>query len=175
MPELAKEPEFMLRWPVDSPLGYSGPSGILPREEQENSHFVPMEDRWRIGLPPWDRYDQGHPPGFEYPYTEGSLWNPFNQNVLKGDYAILGQHNFFVLTAIENLLIETRQVPTPTTPFESTGNPDQEEFFGDPDQCVAQMQPFVEAGVEVFNICIRSRDMFGLVRSLGKDVLPAFA
>jgi len=124
----------MLRWPVDSPLGYSGPSGILPREEQENSHFVPMEDRWRIGQPAWDRYDQGHPPDFEYPYTEGALWNPFNQNVLKGDYPILGQHNFFVVTAIENLLIETRQVPTPTTPFESTGNPDEEEFFGDPDQ-----------------------------------------
>jgi hypothetical protein len=134
LPELAEEPELMLRWPVDSPLGYTGPSGILPREEQENSHFVPMEDRWRVGLPPWDRYDQGHPPGFEYPYTEGSLWNPFNQNVLKGDYAILGQHNFFVLTAVENLLVEARQVTTPTTPFESTGNPDQEEFFGDPDQ-----------------------------------------
>jgi len=134
MPELAEEPDLMLRWPVDSPLGYSGPSGILPREEQENSHFVPLEDRWRMGQPAWDRYDQGHPPDFEYPYTEGSLWNPFNQNVLKGDYPILGQHNFFVVTAIENLLIEARQVPTPTTPFESTGNPDQEEFFGDPDQ-----------------------------------------
>src|SRR5688572_29843107 len=68
LPELAEEPDLMLRWPVDSPLGYSGPSGILPREEQENSHFVPMEDRWRVGLPAWDRYDQGHPPGFEYPY-----------------------------------------------------------------------------------------------------------
>src|SRR5262245_13024914 len=44
-----------LLWPVDPPLGYSGPSGILPRESQQNSHFVPMEDRWRIGFPVWDR------------------------------------------------------------------------------------------------------------------------
>ena len=32
MPELAEEPDLMLRWPVDSPLGYSGPSGVLPRD-----------------------------------------------------------------------------------------------------------------------------------------------
>jgi hypothetical protein len=134
LPEMAEEPDTMLRWPVEPPLGYAGQSGIWPREEQKNSHFVPMEDRWRIGLPAWDRYGQGHPREFEYPYTEGSLWNPFNQNVLKGDYPILGQHNFFVLTAVENLLVEARQVPTPTTPFDSTGNPNQNEFFGDPDQ-----------------------------------------
>ena len=34
--------------PVDPPTGYSGPSGIEPREEQQSSHFVPLEDRWRI-------------------------------------------------------------------------------------------------------------------------------
>src|SRR5206468_2642601 len=57
-----------LRWPIDSPLGYTGPSGIAPREDQTNSHFVPMEDRWRIGFPTWDRYDRGHPRGEDYPY-----------------------------------------------------------------------------------------------------------
>jgi hypothetical protein len=31
----------------------------LAGEEQENSDFVPMEDRWRIGLPEYDRYGQG--------------------------------------------------------------------------------------------------------------------
>src|SRR4051812_34496279 len=48
-----------LLWPVDPPLGYSGPSGIVPRETQQDSHFVPMEDRWRIGFPEWDRYGNG--------------------------------------------------------------------------------------------------------------------
>jgi alkanesulfonate monooxygenase SsuD/methylene tetrahydromethanopterin reductase-like flavin-dependent oxidoreductase (luciferase family) len=48
-------------------------------------------------------------------------------------------------------------------------------IFGNPDQCVEQMQPFADAGVEVFNICIRARDMFAQVRAIGKDVLPAFA
>jgi hypothetical protein len=120
-----------LLWPVDSPLGYTGPSGILPREVQGNSHFVPMEDRWRIGFPEWDRYDRGHPPLEDYPFDTGYLLNPYRQNVLKGDYPILGQHTFLTVTAIDDLLLDTRQVPTPTTPFEE--NPDP-EFFGDPDQ-----------------------------------------
>src|SRR5438105_4202463 len=127
-----------LLWPVDPPLGYTGPSGVAPREEQENSHFVPMEDRWRIGFPEWDRYGRGHPPLDEYPFVAGSRIDPYHQNVLKGDYPILGQHNFFILTATEDLLLEGRQVPTPTTPFESTSHPNSSDFFGDPDQFVMQ-------------------------------------
>ncbi|MDX1946763.1 MAG: hypothetical protein SFU86_15285 [Pirellulaceae bacterium] len=123
-----------LRWPVDPPLGYTGPSGIAPREGATDSHFIPMEDRWRIGFPEWDRYGRGHPLEFEYPFVPGSKRDPYHQNVLKGDYPVLGQHTFFVLTAIEDLLVEGRQVPTPTTPFESTPHPGEEEFFGDPDQ-----------------------------------------
>src|SRR5262245_33834459 len=123
-----------LLWPVDPPLGYSGPSGIAPREEQTSNHFVPMEDRWRIGFPEWDRYDRRHPPLDEYPFDPGSLLDPYRQNVLKGDYPILGQHNFLAITATEDLLLEARQVPTPTTPFESTPDPNSDEFFGDPDQ-----------------------------------------
>src|SRR5258708_5402204 len=92
-------PEPLLRTPVDPPLGYTGPSGILPRDSQENSHFVPVEDRWRLGFPEWDRYDKGHPIGKDYPYMLGHWWDPYNQNVLKGDYPIIGQHTFFELTA----------------------------------------------------------------------------
>ena len=97
-------------------------------------HFVPIEDRWRIGFPEWDRYGHGHPLIDDYPYTEGRWWDPYNQNVLKGDYPIIGQHTFLNITATSLALLEYRQVPTPTTPFESTERPDQEEFFGDPDQ-----------------------------------------
>src|SRR3954464_3015135 len=60
------EPDPILQWPIDPPSGYAGRSGILPEEEQENSHFLPVEDRWRIGLPEYDRYNQGHPRDFEY-------------------------------------------------------------------------------------------------------------
>ena len=45
---LFQDTEELLRLPADPPLGYTGPSGVLPREAQESSHFVPVEDRWRI-------------------------------------------------------------------------------------------------------------------------------
>jgi hypothetical protein len=139
LPSVVDEPFTPpLLWPVDPPLGYTGPSGIAPRPADASSHFVPMEDRWRIGFPAWDRYGRGHSPLEDAPYAPGAWWDPYRQNVLKGDYPILGQHNFFILTAANDLLLEARQVPTPTTPFESTVHPGSEEFFGDPDQFFLQ-------------------------------------
>jgi hypothetical protein len=135
----APSPEPRLfQTPVDPPLGFAGPSGILPREEQTSDHFVPMEDRWRLGFPRWDRYSRGHPPLDDYPYVEGQLWDPFNQNVIKGDYPIIGQNTFLNLTGTSLSLFEFRQLPTATTPFESTANPFQEPFFGKPNQFLYQ-------------------------------------
>jgi hypothetical protein len=140
LPSVLNDDPFLspLLWPVDPPLGYVGPSGILPRDVQTDSHFVPMEDRWRIGFPEWDRYGRGHPLQEDYPFQPGWLLNPYRQNLLKGDYPILGQNNFLIMTATEDLLLEARQVPTPTTPFESTGDPHSSDFFGDPDQFFLQ-------------------------------------
>ena len=118
----------------EAPLGFTGPSGILPTEQQQNSHFVPIEDRWRGGFPAWDRYDRGHPGIEDYPFAEGAWYDPYNQNVIKGDYPIIGQHTFLNLTATSFMVQEFRQVPTATTPFESTQRPNSEEFFGNPNQ-----------------------------------------
>ncbi len=120
--------------PLEAPSGYVGPSGILPSAESESMHFAPAEDRWRLGFPEWDRYQKGHPSLDDYPYVLGDRWNPYKQNVLKGDYPLLGQHTFFTLTASSVQIFEGRQVPTPNTPFESTPNPNSTDFFGDPDQ-----------------------------------------
>ncbi len=65
---------------------------------------------------------------------KGAWWDPYNQHVLKGDYPIYGQHTFLKLTARSQTLIEPRQVPTPTTPFEATRTPGAASFFGDPNQ-----------------------------------------
>ena len=124
----------LLRLPRAAPLGFTGRSGVQITEEQTSSHFVPIEDRWRIGLPSWDRYGKGHPPVDDYPFMEGHWWDPYNQNVLKGDFPIIGQHTFFNFTALSNTLFELRQIPTATTPFESTVLPFKEEFFGNPNQ-----------------------------------------
>jgi hypothetical protein len=133
----AQEPaaaEPLLQTPVEPTLGFAGPSGVAPRDVQETSDFVPVEDRWRIGFPAWDRYGRGHPPVDDYPYVEGHWWDPFNQNVLKGDYPLIGQHTFLNITGISQTILQGRQVPTGTTPFESTARPFEEEFFGRPNQ-----------------------------------------
>jgi hypothetical protein len=120
--------------PVDVPTGFTGPSGIVPQEVQQDNNFVPVEDRWRIGFPEWDRYGKGHPTTDDYPYVRGHWADPYNLNVLKGDYPVIGQHTFFVVTANLKTVAQVRQVPTATTPFESTANPLSEEFFGSPNQ-----------------------------------------
>jgi hypothetical protein len=124
----------ILETPKDAPLGYAGRSRILPRDAQEDNQFIPVPDRWRIGFPEWDRYGKGHPPGDDYPYVPGRWWDPYNQNVLKGDYPIFGQNIFLDITGTTQAFFEPRQVPTATTPFESTVNPDSKDFFGRPGQ-----------------------------------------
>ena len=130
----AADADFVFQAPRDPPLGFAGPSSILPSEVQRSGHFVPMEDRWRIGFPAWDRYGNGHPRLDDYPYVEGSPGNSYKQNFLKGDYPILGQNTFLDFTATSLALVEFRQLPTPTTPFESTQRPFEEDFFGRPSQ-----------------------------------------
>jgi hypothetical protein len=132
-PGEADVPPF-LRTPMDPPSGFTGPSGIDPRDTQTSSHFIPVEDRWRLGFPAWDRYDKGHPRLDDYPYVEGNILNPFKQNVLKGDYPILGQHLFLNLTAINLSLVDYRQVPTPGNVFDSAARAGQYEVFGKPGQ-----------------------------------------
>jgi hypothetical protein len=130
-------PDSLLRTRVDPPLGFTGPSGIAPRETQQDSHFVPVEDRWRVGFPDWDRYDKNHPLLDDYPYEVGHWWDPYHQNVLKGDYPIIGQHTFLNLTGLSETVIQYRQIPTPANGFESTERPGSFNQFGKPNQFVA--------------------------------------
>jgi hypothetical protein len=119
---------------VEPPVGYTGPSGVVPREGQTDPHFIPVEDRWRVGYPAWDRYGKGHPINDDYPYITGRLFDPFNQNVIKGDFPIIGQHLFLDITGLALGFEEYRQIPTPTTPFESTQRSFEENFFQRPNQ-----------------------------------------
>lgn len=135
-PETATPDSKLVQHPFSPTLGFAGPSGILPRESQENSDFVPVEDRWREGFPYWDRYGWQFPDGIDYPYKLGHWWDPYNQHVLKGDYPIIGQHTFLNITGINFTVAEPRMVPIATTPFESTSRPGQNEFFGRPNQAV---------------------------------------
>jgi hypothetical protein len=130
----------LLSTPRQVPVGFSGPSGIATWDEQTDDDFVPEPDRWRGGYPLWDRYGPDHYLTWPYaplddsPYARGWELNPYRQNVLKGDYPIIGQHTFLNVTAISSSDFEYRQVPTVASPFESPPDPGVQDFFGNPDQ-----------------------------------------
>lgn len=133
--------DMWVETPRQAPTGFSGPSGVVAPDCQMDQHFVPVADRWRIGYPEWDRYGEDHsvfeggdPFEEDAPYARGAWYNPYRQNLIKGDYPIYGQHTFLNVTTTAFYSFDFRQVPTPTTPFESTDDPFEEEFFGDPDQ-----------------------------------------
>jgi hypothetical protein len=127
-------PAGLLQTKFDPPQGYTGPSGVLPRDQQETDDFVPVEDRWRLGFPAWDRSGNGNPLHQDNTGQTGAWWNPYRQNVLKGDYPIIGQHTFLEVTASTQLILEERQTPIATSTFESTANPNSPDFFGKPNQ-----------------------------------------
>ena len=84
-------------------------SGFLPVYGRGQKGLAPMKDRWRIG------------------YT-GRWWDPYNQNILKGDYAIDGKRTFFILSLVSDTLFEARRLPTPQGA--SPTSPGNNEFFG---------------------------------------------
>jgi hypothetical protein len=113
---------------------------------------VPIPDRWRLGLPDWNRYERP----IEAPYQKGRWWDPYNQNVLKGDFPIVGQDIFLSLAAISDTLFEPRRIPLPSNV--SAADPDRAEFFGTGDQFFVS-QNFI-LSLELFkgNTAFRPRD-----------------
>jgi len=82
------------------PPGEVAPVYAAP-ERARDAEFRAETDRWRVTPPP---YELDARPG---------RWDPYNQNVLKGDFPIRGDDLFFVLTAVSDTLVEARALPTP--------------------------------------------------------------
>jgi len=67
--------------------------------------------------------------------VKGRWHDPYNQNVLKGDYPIFGQNTFLVLTATTDNFVEAARLPTPSGV--STANVQAQNFFGRGERFVA--------------------------------------
>jgi hypothetical protein len=77
-----------------------------------------MTDRWRIVPPPYELDERSR-----------SRYDPYHQNILKGDLPIRGTNDlFFVLTGVSDTLAESRTLPTPSGV--STQRPASIGFFG---------------------------------------------
>ncbi|MBS1787155.1 MAG: hypothetical protein JST85_05500 [Acidobacteria bacterium] len=102
--------------PQDKPLGAAGPSRDKRKPSAEDADFMVIRDRWRIGLPEDPRF------------KKGDIKNPYRQNVLKGDYPIIGDDIFMAITLASESDFTIRRVPVPQGI--SAQNPGSFEFFG---------------------------------------------
>lgn len=77
-----------------------------------------MTDRWRIVPPPYELDEHSK-----------NRYDPYHQNILKGDFPIWNTSDtFFVLTGISDSTVESRTLPTPSGV--SAQRPGSFEFFG---------------------------------------------
>src|SRR5262249_20882137 len=111
-PVRAQEPS-----PTPTPAAAAAPEPPPRAPDAVPKDQIPLTDRWRVGFGDWSRRVKGH------------AYDPYNQNALKGDYAIPGtQSTFFVLTGVLDLHADSQRLPVPSDV--SSARPDSEEFFG---------------------------------------------
>ena len=100
----------------------------VPQTEEGTNYnameTLPVPDRWRIGMP-------ANPLR-----VKGDLKNPYRQNMLKGDYPIIGQSTFLNVTGVSDTLVEGHNTPTPSGV--TTNRPGSFDFFGKGDQLVVK-------------------------------------
>lgn len=106
-PAEAKPLEYPL--PDWKPLGNAGHPTVKSKDEA-TEEFIPMPDRWRFPFPRYDRYD----PKMNTPWVEGSTFDPYNQNIWKGDFPIAGNHTFLNLNFQSNTTLNPRIVAAGT-------------------------------------------------------------
>jgi hypothetical protein len=90
-----------------------------------------VRDRWRIGFPEYDRYGDKAARGRDIPFTKGHWYDPYHQSKLKGDYPIIGNKTFMILSAVSSTNVELSRTPKPSDV--SGARPGSAEFFGQPE------------------------------------------
>lgn len=93
---------------------------IQPAPPDAVGEFVPLPDRWRIM----------ETLGQKYPW-----YDPYNNNVWKGDKPIHGDDWFLSLLGVSDSVLEPRTIPTPVGAQSSEG-PDSNDIFGDIEQTI---------------------------------------
>jgi hypothetical protein len=102
--------------PEGHPNGHAGEETVEVEDDDDDGRGIPKPDRWRFGFP----YDSRH--------EHGRLRDPYHQNILKGDYPIIGDDIFFNMTLDSISFFNGRRVPSPSNL--SAARPGSREFFG---------------------------------------------
>jgi hypothetical protein len=116
--------------PERKPTGAAGEESV-ESQPQTDSDRREVRDRWRIGFPEYDRYGDKGARGRDIPFRKGRWYDPYNLNVLKGDYPILGNKVFMILSAVSSTTTELSRTPKPSDV--SSARPGSAEFFGKPE------------------------------------------
>lgn len=108
--------------PAERPPEYKeqNPDAIDPAPVDQVGEFVPLPDRWRIM----------EALGFKFPW-----YDPYNQNIWKGDKPIHGEDWFLSLLGIADTIVEPRSTPFPTG-ITSSDDPGQNDIFSGVDQTI---------------------------------------
>ncbi|HXI23521.1 MAG TPA: hypothetical protein VNG71_06580, partial [Pyrinomonadaceae bacterium] len=118
------------REPGDKPTGHAG-GETVPSTPQTDQTRREARDRWRIGFPEYDRYGDKGARGRDIPFKKGRWYDPYNQSWLKGDYPIIGNKTFMILSAVSSSNVELSRTPKPSDV--SSARPGSAEFFGKPE------------------------------------------
>lgn len=116
---------------VVQPDKEAAPAGQTPAVKEEAPDTREVRDRWRITFPEYDRYGDRGARGRDIPFRRGSWYNPYDQNVLKGDIPVIGNDYFVILSAASTTGVELRRTPSSTSV--SSANPDSNNFLGRPE------------------------------------------
>jgi hypothetical protein len=125
-----REERPLVKLPERKPLGAAGRDSV-ESEPQTQPGRRAVRDRWRIEFPEYDRYGDKGARGRDIPFKKGRWYDPYNQSKLKGDYPIIGNKVFMILSAVNSTQIELRRGPTPSDV--SSVSPGSAEFFGRPE------------------------------------------
>ena len=98
--------------PPEFPI--QNPNGVAPAPIDQVGSFLPVPDRWRIM----------ESLGYKFPW-----YDPYNQNIWKGDKPIDGKDRFLALNFISDTILQPRSVPTPVGP-QSPSSPGQNDTLG---------------------------------------------
>lgn len=96
------------------------PDNTDPAPVDAVGEFIPVPDRWRLM----------EALGFKYPW-----YDPYNQNIWKGDKPIHDDDWFLSLLAISDTVIEPRSIPTPVG-AQASANPGAVDIFSGFDQTI---------------------------------------
>lgn len=115
-----------------------------------------VRDRWRYEFPEYDRYGDKGARGRDIPFRRGSWYNPYDRNVLKGDYPVIGDDVFIVLSGVSTTGLEIRRTPSGNNV--STADPNSNNFFGRPESL--SFSETIQLSFEIFkgDTVFRPRD-----------------